>query len=82
VRDLAMAGYAPLAVVEQDDRGRPATVRLRSITVPSAVIAEWWRGAGGGRGERLIESRPSNGLSRAIVPRPLSELPVRALTRR
>jgi len=37
VRDLAGAGYSPLALVEQDDKGRLATVRLRS---PSGVVVD------------------------------------------
>ncbi len=37
VRDLTAAGYSPLALVEQDDKGRLATVRLRS---PSSVVVD------------------------------------------
>jgi hypothetical protein len=37
VRELASAGYSPLAVVEQDDRGRLSTFRLRS---PSGVVVD------------------------------------------
>jgi predicted nucleotidyltransferase len=37
VRDLSAAGYAPLAVVEQDAKRRLATVRLRA---PSAVVVD------------------------------------------
>ncbi len=37
VRDLASAGYAPLAVIEQDAKSRLATVRLRA---PSGVVVK------------------------------------------
>jgi predicted nucleotidyltransferase len=37
VRDLSTAGYSPLAVIEQDDRSRLATVRLRS---PGGVVVD------------------------------------------
>ncbi len=37
VRDLSAAGYSPLAVIEQDDRSRLATVRLRA---PSGVVVD------------------------------------------
>jgi hypothetical protein len=54
VRDLAMAGYSPLAVVEQDDRGRLATVRLRS---PSGVVVDLLAASSGIEEEGVARAR-------------------------
>jgi predicted nucleotidyltransferase len=54
VRDLAMAGYAPLAVVEQDDTGRLATVRLRS---PSGVVVDLLAASSGIEEEVVARAR-------------------------
>jgi hypothetical protein len=54
VRDLAMAGYSPLAVVEQDDRGRLATVRLRS---PSGVVVDLLAASSGIEEEVVARAR-------------------------
>jgi predicted nucleotidyltransferase len=54
VRDLAMVGYAPLAVVEQDDTGRLATVRLRS---PSGVVVDLLAASSGIEEEVVARAR-------------------------